>query len=98
VSAGQQAFQPAERQFDGPAKLVDFVLTSQAFKHNLLAVLTSQAFKHNLLAVLDFMGNLSRREHEQPKTMDCAMEGFADEACSLPLHLAGGGSGLCTGD
>jgi hypothetical protein len=61
-------------------------------------ILTSLTFKQNLLAVLDFMGNLSTREHEQPKTMDCAVERFPDETCPLPLHLAGGGSGLCTGD
>jgi abortive infection bacteriophage resistance protein len=38
-----------------------------------------------------------RHEHEQPKAMDCAVEGFADEAGDLPLHLAGGGSGFCAG-
>ena len=43
------------------------------------------------------MGNLSRREHEQPKTMDCAVEGFPDEACPLPLHQPGGGAGVCAG-
>jgi hypothetical protein len=43
------------------------------------------------------MGNLSRRKHEQPKTMDCAVEGFADEAGDLPLHIAGGGAWYCAG-
>jgi hypothetical protein len=60
----------------------------------------SQAFCQNLLAAAVLAGNLpchEQHEPQQPQAMDCAMAEFDHETCDLPLHLAGGGAGLCVG-